>query len=832
VLTKKVSSIMRERQTIAEFTAVRREAPAGVQTAAGSALRAPEGLDAFDEMLSDAVLPEDVEPMECAQAVDHGSLARARSILLTGATGFLGRWLAKEIIDQSEATVICAVRPGRRDARTRLLEALASTGIDDKTFDRRVRLVEGDLLQTKLGLEASSFQALALEVDAICHCAATVNWALPYHALRPANVEATLDLLRLAAVRSVPFHFVSSLSVCYSTSAPSTPTEQFDALPHLRGLHLGYAQSKAVAEALVREAGRRGLPIVIYRPSFIAGHSASGAFNRDDILARVVSGCVSMRTAPDLDWILDCLPVEIAARQIVERSSQAGVLHLAHHRPRHWRECVLWMRLYGYNVRLIPYHSWLRQLEDEAGPTGDRAHPLRPLRSFFLHRPAGARGLTLPELMLEKNRRAFASPAAADADVCAEPALDAGLLQRYFDAFVESGVLPRTNRTAVPSSADMPDSGLFERALGARLSASRLLGRLSEHSIVSELTAWRSGRPTGLYRYELRIDDGRYRGVREVVVKVKPSDRVTIEVGEALARLCDERVGAAYARWAERIGFAAAHVRELALYEQSDPRFQRHTPAVLGTLSDPREGTWTIVLESVTNALLADSVDRPHEWTGSHIDCAIRGLAALQSIWYGREAELERQSWIGHVPTAAHVMEMNDLWSAIAAHAAPRFSVWADPSIAGILRRLIETVPRWWPQLEALPRTLVHNDFNPRNICLGTGADGPRLIAYDWELACVGAPQRDLAELLCFVLPEDVSDQEVDDWIERHREHLERATGAAIAQSDWRQGFRSALYDLMLNRLPMYALVHRIRHQPFLPRVVRTWRRLYERFPL
>jgi thioester reductase-like protein len=822
---------MRERQTTAEFASVRRDAPAGVQTSR-SAFRAPEGVDAYEEMLSDAVLPEDVEPTAGGPLVEHGGLTRARSILLTGATGFLGRWLAKEIIDRSDATVICTVRPGRRDARTRLLEALASTGIDTRTFDRRVRLVESDLLQTRLGLEAPSFQALALEVDAICHCAATVNWALPYRALRASNVEATLDLLRLAVVRSVPFHFVSSLSVCYSTSAPSTPTEQFDALPHLRGLHLGYAQSKAVAEALVREAGRRGLPIVIYRPSFIAGHSASGAFNRDDILARVVSGCVSMRSAPDMDWILDCLPVEVAARQIVERSSQAGVLHLAHHQPRHWRECVLWMRLYGYTVRFVPYHSWLRQLEDEAGPAGDRTHPLRPLRSFFLHRPAGARGLTLPELMLEKNRRAFASASAANVGGHGEPALDAGLLQRYFDAFVESGVLPGTNRTARPSSADLPDGGLFERALGVRVSASRLLGRLSEHSIVSELTAWRSGRPTGLYRYELRIDDGPYRGTREVVVKVKPSDRVTIEVGEALARLCDERVGAAYARWADRIGFAAAHVRELALYEQSDPRFRRHSPAVLGTLSDPREGTWTIVLESVADSLLADSVDRPHEWTCRHIDCAIRGLAALQSIWHGREAELERQPWIGHVARAAHVVEMSDLWSAIAAHAAPRFSAWADPSIAGILRRLIDTVPGWWPQLEALPRTLVHNDFNPRNICLRAGGDGPRLIAYDWELACVGAPQRDLAELLCFVLPEDVGDQEVDDWIERHRTHLERATGASITHSDWEQGFRSALYDLMLNRLPMYALVHRIRHQSFLPRVVRTWRRLYERFPL
>ena len=151
---------------------------------------------------------------------------------------------------------------------------------------------------------------------------------------------------------------------------------------------------------------------------------------------------------------------------------------------------------------------------------------------------------------------------------------------------------------------------------------------------------------------------------------------------------------------------------------------------------------------------------------------------------------------------------------------------------------IVETIRDWWPALEALPRTLIHNDFNPRNICLRRGPASSddegrlRLCAYDWELATVGAPQRDLAELLCFVLPVDVADEHIEHWIERHRRLLERESGIAIDRADWTEGFRAANFDLMLSRLPMYALIHRIRRQPFLPRVVRTWRRLYERFPL
>jgi hypothetical protein len=176
--------------------------------------------------------------------------------------------------------------------------------------------------------------------------------------------------------------------------------------------------------------------------------------------------------------------------------------------------------------------------------------------------------------------------------------------------------------------------------------------------------------------------------------------------------------------------------------------------------------------------------------------------------------------------------EMSELWSALAAHASPSFCAWADPAISAIHRRLIADVGRWWHTLEAAPRTLIHNDFNPRNICLRQTDRRLSLCAYDWELATIGVPQRDLAELLCFVLPPDVSNTTVEEWIERHRRALETECGSSIDPDLWREGFRCSLYDLLVDRLSMYALVHRIRRQSFLPRVVRTWRRLYGFFPL
>jgi thioester reductase-like protein len=769
--------------------------------------------DPFEQMVADTVLPEDVRPPQRREA--SGDLRRAKRILLTGATGFLGRALLEELLATSDAQIVCLVRK--------------ATGM------KGVRAVTGDLSQPRLGLTPARFTRLARTVDAIVHCGAAVNWVYSYAHLRATNVLGTLELLRLAAVQGIPFHFISSLSVCFSTEGPATADEQLDGLAHIRGVHLGYAQTKIVAEALVREAARRGLPARIYRPPLISGHSSSGAYNRDDLITALVRGCVHMGVAPDLDWKLDCQPVDLVARAIVELSTQHrevhhDVFHLGHPRPRHWRECVLWMRMYGYPLRLVPYHAWLRQLDRQTRPgTGNASeHPLRPLRTFFLERHGGT-AFTLPELY-EETRRTRACSAStlatlAGMDVISPP-LDASLLDTYFQAFRASGDLPAPPASPARASSNARltfDRDLFSELLGRDVRQIQITGSGSDHSIVSELTAWRSGRTSGLFQVEVDLSDGSKQRVR---LKAKAADADVIEVGKSLSGLVDPSIGSAYERWSGRIGFAMSHHREIEIYRQTDSRFMTHAPALLGSILDDGRGMWVLALEDVEDAILRDSAEEPNAWTPRHIAAALDGLAALHAIWFGREAELRSLRWIGHVQSTCGMQEMSDLWSALARHSGPAFSAWAQPDMSDIQQRLIGSIDRWWPWMEAAPQTLIHNDFNPRNVCLRRSTS--RLIAYDWELATIGAPQRDLAELLCFVLTPEATFCDVQGWIDYYRVTLERETGATIDPAAWLRGFHAGLCDLLLNRLATYAVVHRVRQQLFLPRVVRTWYRLYE----
>lgn len=768
--------------------------------------------DPFEQMLADAVLPGDVWPAR--QVVTSADLRHAKRILLTGATGFLGTALLDELITRTEAEIVCLNRQSRG----------SSAG-------RPIVQVSGDLAHPRLGLSEAEFHALADGVDAVLHCGASVNWVFSYAALRGPNVLGTQELLRLACRRGIPFHFISSVSVCYSSGGPHSVDESFDALPQIRGVHLGYAQTKIVAESLVREAHTRGLPARIYRPALISGDSTTGRYNSDDLITALVRGCVRMGTAPDLDWKLDCVPVDFVARAIVKLSGERGpVFHVGHQRPRHWRECVLWMRMYGYPIRLVPYHTWLRQLDRESA---DPSHPLRPLRTFFLDRPAGARGLTMPE-MYEEGRRTHAESVATRAHLASAglsfPSLDASLLDTYFRAFQDRGDVPAPRHDATPRKPH-PTPGIppftcdfLGELLNRHVVDVQLTDAGSDDSIVSELTAWRSKRPTGLFRANVRLDDS---SVIDLRLKVKAPDKDVIAVGESLAALLDPSIGIAYARWKDRLGFTASHIREIEIYRQTDARFRRHAPLLLGSLTDQHSDRYVMALENVRNATLVDSADDPSGWGDDQIRAAIEGVAALQAIWHGREAELRAQPWIGFVQSTTGMSEMSDLWSALAHHAAPAFSSWAHPDIGAIHRKLIATISTWWPWMEEGPRTLIHYDFNPRNVLVR----GDVLCAYDWELATLGAPQRDLAEFLCFVLRHDTDGECVRRWSEHHRLCLQREIGAAIDSDVWRHGFQAGLYDFLVNRLSIYMVVHRIRAQAFLPRVVRTWRRLYELFP-
>jgi NADP-dependent 3-hydroxy-3-methylglutaryl-CoA reductase len=360
-----------------------------------------------------------------------------------------------------------------------------------------------------------------------------------------------------------------------------------------------------------------------------------------------------------------------------------------------------------------------------------------------------------------------------------------------------------------------------------------VLGAGPGASIVGEAVSRRLGRAAGVVHRRVHHTGRAGSGHTDVVVKLRATDAEVHLTLQGLAAACGPRVADAFARHHEAAGFAGCHLRELAVYEQADPRVRRHVPRLYRAVRDERRGAYALVLERLDaagGACLMDSADDPGAWGAAELEAALRGAGALHAVWFGRERALLARPWIGVPTTAARAAAARPLWAALAEHGAEALPDLAAPERWRRHRALVDRLPEVWAALERMPRTLAHGDFNPRNVAL-RAHDGARVLcAYDWELAALHVPQRDAAELLAFVLPPDVERAEALHWVERHRQALAaHAPGAAVPDARaWRAGFALALADLLVTRFGLYLMGHASRPHAFLPRCLATAHRLLD----
>lgn len=324
----------------------------------------------------------------------RGPLAASppRATLLTGATGYLGAFLLHALLEQTDAAVFCLVRAAHVDeARERLL-AVADRYRLRIDAPERIVPVLGDLRRSHLGLSRDAFRKLAAAVDQIVHAGAQVHYLYPYEALAAANVQGTVEVLRLACTGAPkPLHHISTLATTLHGTGAATIYED-DALGPCESTR-GYDQSKWVAEGVVQLAGARGLPATIYRPGRIASAGHSGAFNEDDFFVRLLAGCLALGLAPDIPLQENLLPVDRVARAVVALTGRpakpgARAFHLLNTRHTSWQWVVAQTAACGHRLALVPYAEWRAALDRTVAL--DPAHPLMGLLSYFPEAPAEA----------------------------------------------------------------------------------------------------------------------------------------------------------------------------------------------------------------------------------------------------------------------------------------------------------------------------------------------------------------------------------------------------------------------------------------------------------
>lgn len=395
--------------------------------------------------------------------------AEPRTVLLTGANGYLGRFLALQWLQRLSETggkLIAIVRGTGAAAASKRLEEVFQSG-DPQLVERfralaadHLEVVVGDIGEPNLDLDQPTWERMAQSVDLIVHPAALVNHVLPYDQLFGPNVVGTAELIRLAITTRVkPVTYMSTVAVTMSVD-PATFAEDGDirtvspVRPIDDSYANGYANSKWAGEVLLREAHDLcALPVAVFRSDMILAHSRyAGQLNVPDAFTRLIFSLLVTGIAPFSFYQTDArgdravahydgLPADFVAESVTTLGEQTATAADASGTYRSFDVMnphddgvsldvfVDWLIAAGHNIQRIDDHDeWVGRFETalRALPDRQRQHSVLPLLDAYRKPETPLRGAPAPTAVFRKAVQA--AEIGADKDI---PHLSATLIDKY-----------------------------------------------------------------------------------------------------------------------------------------------------------------------------------------------------------------------------------------------------------------------------------------------------------------------------------------------------------------------------------------------------------------
>jgi len=325
------------------------------------------------------------------------------TVLVTGATGFIGTWVCRRLAVQEGVRVVALVRAGSDEAAAwRLRRAWWDMPELVAAVGDRVEARAGDTGRPGLGLAPAAADDLARRVTHVLHSAADVRGFAPLDELRRTNVEGTRQVIEfsrrvqqaggLAMLGHVSTSYVAG---CRRGEVPEA------ALTDAHGFVSPYERSKFEAEQLVAEA-RAELPIAVLRPGMVVGDSKTGAVRAFNTIYTPLRLYMAgrLRFLPgDPGMQLNVVPVDYVAEAISRLMFLPAAAGLNFHlvgppelRPvaaealavtRLWARRHLGVRLPGVVFLPLPRALVVRDRSRSRVPENGRLGPLVDLLPYF-----------------------------------------------------------------------------------------------------------------------------------------------------------------------------------------------------------------------------------------------------------------------------------------------------------------------------------------------------------------------------------------------------------------------------------------------------------------
>ncbi|KAI1085426.1 putative nonribosomal peptide synthase [Whalleya microplaca] len=309
-------------------------------------------------------------------------------VFLTGASGFLGTEILRQLLARSNCHVYALVRGSSEgDAQRRLIQRATAAGWWQDTYLNRLDVWHGDLSRAQLGLNKTQWQMLQAQVspsiDAIIHNGAKVHYHLDYDSIKTTNVAPTIELLKAINSRQEPLH-----SFVFVSGGQQLSFDDRDDIKYATKAinESGYGRSKVVSELIVKrfaeQQDSKAQHVRVIKPGFIIGDSERGVANQNDFIWRLIAASIEIGCYNDDDiesWIFvaDVSRVsQIILQSVFEEDCKPVTKVLDGMRLKD-----LWALLehkFGYDLQPLSRQQWLARLRQDIAVKQEK-HVMFPL---------------------------------------------------------------------------------------------------------------------------------------------------------------------------------------------------------------------------------------------------------------------------------------------------------------------------------------------------------------------------------------------------------------------------------------------------------------------
>ncbi|GBF82342.1 SDR family oxidoreductase [Aphanothece sacrum] len=325
--------------------------------------------------------------------------SQTNTTLLTGASGFVGTFFLKELLERTDLKVFCLVRAADEEAGLKRIKktALKYNAFLPSGWENRVQIVIGDMSKKRFGLPESVYEDYAQKIDSVYHVAAVDNFYLPYNIIKKTNVVGTIEVADFALFRKVkPFYHVSSCAVSLLEKCSDPPT--------IIGLVNGYAQTKYVTEQIILRLAEKGLPWISFRLGYLYTLGISDVdldpnislnkllqlvtktyegveddfFIEADAFENFLMSISEIGCVPDMDANFDLIPVEYGAKAIIKTSllpmsEKKDCYTFYNPHPLNWSDVISHFKKIDKRIETVPLTTFVDKYQEYVRQTNNNS---------------------------------------------------------------------------------------------------------------------------------------------------------------------------------------------------------------------------------------------------------------------------------------------------------------------------------------------------------------------------------------------------------------------------------------------------------------------------